>query len=144
MGDSKGLSHDTSVKYVIKKKRKIKRENTQVACDPLGTSEILRVKLWQHKFKIREVERYCTDTYRLTIIWDGTTQRRFTNKQCPSEESAPKALINVIIKIQSSEHVSQDEWVWPIRYRCKSLSIQNFAELHSVCSLIKCIVNSAM
>ena len=63
-------------------------------------------------------------------------KRRFTNKQSPSEESAPKTFINVIVKIQSSEHVSQDEWVSPIHYRCKSLSVQNLAKLHSVCSLI--------
>ena len=35
-------------------------------------------------------------------------KRRFTNKQSSSEESAPKTFMNVIIKIQSSEHVSQD------------------------------------
>ena len=42
------------------------------------------------------------------IIWSGTTKRRFTNKQSSSEESAPKTFMNVIIKIKSSEHVSQD------------------------------------
>ena len=78
------------------------------------------------------------------IIWSGTTKRRFTNKQSSSEESAPKTFMNVIIKIQSSEHVSGFEWVSPIHYRCKSLSIKNFAELLSVCLLIKYKVNSAM
>ena len=74
----KSFSRDTNVKYLIekKKKRKIKRNNTHVAYDPLGTSEILRVKLWQHKLKIRKVERYCADAYRLSTLYVTLTASR--------------------------------------------------------------------
>ena len=76
------------------------------------------------------------------IIWRRTTLRRFTNKQSPSKESAPETFIGM--KDDKRDHqdskfwacVSEFEWASPIHYRCKSLSMEDLAELHSVCSSI--------
>ena len=122
---------------------------SELICDTFAW-HFLRVKLLQHKLKIRKAEGYCTDAFRLMIIWSGTTLRRFTNKQSPSEESAPETFIGM--KDDKRDHqdskfwacVSEFEWASPIHYRCKSLSMENLAKLHNVCSSFQYKVNSSM
>ena len=54
-----------------------------VAWNPLGTSEILRVKLWQHKLKISRGILYRRVQTNVHMKWNYI--KTLTEKQSPSE-----------------------------------------------------------
>ena len=92
--------HEYQVRYKIiaklKKKKKKQRQQQNARCmRSIGNQWNLELKFRQHKLKKREAEGYCTETFRLMIIWSRTTLRRFTNKQSPSEESAPETFVGM-------------------------------------------------
>ena len=147
--------HEYQVRYKIiaklKKVKKNKKKKKHARCmRSIGNQWNLELKFRQHKLEKREAEGYCTNTFPLMIIWHRTTLRRFANKQSPSEESATETFIGM--KDDKRDHqdskfwacVSEFEWASPIHYRCKSLSMENLAKLHSVCSSFQYKVNSSV